>query len=123
VIKLKFTIELYQAYRSTLISEAEYHYRLDHNGNNLNEPIEIDYPIKAYGMDIILATPVFRKVGRSIGTGAMQTIAHTLCAIPLKVSILPDDENAVVSMTNESDITNIYPTVQLDKKYTYIVEI
>ena len=117
-----YSIELYQAYRDGLVTEAWYQNRLAHNGNNYDEMIEIEIPVKGYGMDIIIAGQTVFKMLRSIGTGAMQTVAHTLNGKPTRITIITDNEDIEASIA-ESDSTYVYPTVEHDELYTILAEL
>jgi hypothetical protein len=67
---------------------------------------------------------ITKNRGTSTGTGAQQTIAHGLAAIPNNVMITPTATGATeASITAAADATNIYPTVTNLKTYQWMAEL
>jgi hypothetical protein len=63
-----------------------------------------------------------RTTASSTGTGAEQTIAHLLGAIPKAVNVVATGSNAVIAATR-ADATNIYVTVPLGETYIWSAEL
>jgi hypothetical protein len=63
-----------------------------------------------------------RSVGTSAGTGAQQTIAHGLGAIPASISIVLLSAG-VTSVYVWADATNIYPNITSGKGYKWMASL
>ena len=66
---------------------------------------------------------VTENSGTSEGTGAEQTIAHGLAAIPNRVFFSNEDDGANPYQSSAADATNIYVTAVNVKKYHWKAEV
>lgn len=117
------TYRLWDVYNRGWMSEPEYEARLAINGNNPDEPIEITFKEKQYGMTMRVRESKFLGVGYSVGTGSQQTIPHHMDKIPNRVLVRTATETSEEVTIGESDETNIYITVEDDIAYTWVAEV